>query len=245
MTDVQAVPKLTGPVDELRQLTIDDFRRLSKDPREATLKIKDKIDLLEDMGYEQKTQGVKAFLESGVNRLYLEKVNGRLQGAAFPFRQGFGSGNVPMLMTKSGALFVAGTNRGWGSRGTAPHALDRVTWSGRVPFEIHEMRARSDGFELTFTQPVDPKTAGDHASYTMKAYTYIFQSAYGSPEVDKSNPAITRAVVSKDAKSVRLYVDGLVEGNIHELSATGVRSAAGLPLLHKDAYYTLNVIPAR
>jgi hypothetical protein len=27
------------------------------------------------------------------------------------------------------------------------------------------------------------------------------------------------------------------------VSAAGLRSATGLPLLHKDAYYTLNYIP--
>jgi hypothetical protein len=30
---------------------------------------------------------------------------------------------------------------------------------------------------------------------------------------------------------------------VHELAAKGVRSADGLPLLHPDAYYTLNRIP--
>jgi hypothetical protein len=42
---------------------------------------------------------------------------------------------------------------------------------------------------------------------------------------------------------VRLIVDGLKAGNIHELSASGLKSADGLPLLHKEAYYTLNRIP--
>ena len=62
---------------------------------------------------------------------------------------------------QDGSLFVGGTNRGWGSRGSKPFALERLVWTGKVPFEIHEMHARPDGFELTFTQPVDPKTAGD------------------------------------------------------------------------------------
>jgi hypothetical protein len=32
----------------------------------------------------------------------------------------------------------------------------------------------------------------------------------------------------------------LEEGHIHELHMDGIRSSAGLPLLHKQAYYTLN-----
>ena len=77
----------------------------------------------------------------------------------------------------------------------------------------------------------------------MTSYTYIFQSAYGSPEVDQSKPTITSATVAPDNKSVYLKVDGLKAGNIHELHSTGVRSAEGHPLLHKEAYYTLNRIP--
>jgi hypothetical protein len=114
---------------------------------------------------------------------------------------------------------------------------------GKVPFEIHEMRAKPDGFELTFTQPVDPKTASDLSSYKLDTYGYIYQESYGSPEVDQSHPTILSATVSSDNKSVRLVVDALKAGNIHELVAAGVRAANGLPLLHKEAFYTLNRIP--
>ncbi len=182
---------------------------------------------------------------STVMRVALEKVNGHYQGACFPFRQGFGSGNVPIRFAPDGSLIVGGTNRGWGSRGPRPFALERLTWTGKAPFEIHEMHAKPDGFELTFTHPVDAKSAGDPKSYAMKTYTYIYRAEYGSPEVDPTTPTIDRVEVASDHKSVRLVVSKLHEGNIHELSAGGVRSNDGLPLLHKEAYYTLNYIPAK
>ncbi len=184
---------------------------------------------------------------STVMRVYLEKINGRYQGACFPFRQGFGSGNVPMRFGKDGSLFVGGTNRGWGSRGPKPFAVERLAWTGKVPFEIHEMHAKPDGFELTFTKPVDPETAGKVESYQMKTFTYIYQASYGSPEVDQTTPKITKVEVGKDGKSVRLYVDGLQVGHVHDLNASGVRSAVAgeekMPLLHPQAYYTLNYLP--
>ncbi len=37
--------------------------------------------------------------------------------------------------------------------------------------------------------------------------------------------------------------DGLQIGHVHELHARGLRNAAGQPLLHDAAYYTLNRIP--
>lgn len=177
---------------------------------------------------------------STVMRVSMEKVNGRYQGACYPFREGFGSGNVPIRFAKDGSLIVGGTNRGWGSRGPKQGAVERLVWTGKVPFEIHEMKLKPDGFELTFTKPVDPETAGKIDSYSMKTFTYIFQASYGSPEVDATTPKITKVEVGKDNKSVRLYVDGLQEGHIHDLTAAGVHSAEGQPLLHNRAWYTLN-----
>src|SRR5437016_1218396 len=164
---------------------------------------------------------------STVMRVFLEKVKGHYQGACFPFRGGFGSGSLSLLFAPDGSLFIGGTNRGWGSRGTKSFAVERVVWTGKTPFEIHEMRARPDGFELTFTQPVDPKTAGDPASYKLLTYTYIYQASYGSPEVDHTYPEIDRAEVAADHKSVRLFAK-VEEGHIHELHLPGVRSAEGV-----------------
>ncbi len=180
---------------------------------------------------------------STIMRVALEKVNGRYQGACFPFRGGFGSGNLAMLLTPDGSLFVGGTNRGWGSRGGKPFALERLNWTGKVPFEARTMHALSDGFELTFTRPVDRKTAGDPKSYSMRTHTYIYQADYGSPEVDETRPTIDKAVVSDDGKSVRLTVSKLSEGHVHELHSDGLRDADGLPLLHPEAFYTMNAIP--
>jgi hypothetical protein len=105
------------------------------------------------------------------------------------------------------------------------------------------MRARPDGFELTFTEPVDPETASKPESWSMRAFTYIYQGDYGSPEVDDVSPKIVKAVVAADGRSVRLTVDPLTRGHIHELHMDGVRSASGAPVLHPVAYYTLNEIP--
>jgi glucose/arabinose dehydrogenase len=180
-----------------------------------------------------------------VMRVALEKVNGHYQGAAFPFRSGFASGTLSMKLDGEGTMFVGGTSRGWGSRGTQPYSLERLEWTGRTPFEIHSMHALPDGFELRFTEPVDAKTAGDPASYKLQSYTYIYQSSYGSPEVDHTEPKITKAAVAKDGRSVKLSITGLVPGHIHELHADGVRSKADAPILHAEAYYTLNFLPAK
>ncbi len=182
---------------------------------------------------------------STVMRVALEKVDGKYQGACFPFRKGFESGSLALDYAADGSLYVYGTDRGWGARGGKPYALQRLVWTGKTPFEIHEMRARPDGFELTFTEPVDPASAADPASYALETYTYIYQSDYGSPEVDATKPKIKSVTVSPDGKSARLVIDGLQIGHVHELHAPGVKNAQGANLLHDAAYYTLFSLPAK
>ncbi|WP_040351895.1 DUF7133 domain-containing protein [Blastopirellula marina] len=181
---------------------------------------------------------------STVMRVFMEKINGRYQGVCFPFLEGIASGTLPLLMSDSGSLFVGGTNRGWGSRGSAPYSLERIEWTGETPFEIEEMRAQPDGFELEFTMAYDAKSAMSPDSYQLTTYTYIYQSSYGSPEVDHTEPKITRIEKIND-KTVRLTIDGLQKGHVHELHSPGVRSATGEKLWHDVAYYTLNQIPKK
>lgn len=180
---------------------------------------------------------------STVMRVFLEKVNGRYQGVVFPFMEGFDSGNLSLEFGPDGSMIVGGTDRGWGARGGKPFALQRAVWTGVTPFEVKEMRAQEDGFELVFTEPVDVATAADEKSYSMQTYTYIYQSSYGSPEVDHSKPIIRRVDVSPDGLRARMYIEGLEIGHVHELKLPGVRSRAGVPVLHPTAYYTLNYIP--
>ena len=140
-------------------------------------------------------------------------------------------------------MFAGLTNRGWSSLGNASYGLQRLVWTGKTPFEIQEMRATTDGFELLFTLPVDSVSASDPASYAMKSHTYLYHSSYGSDEIQKQNLEIRSATVSENGRRVRLVVDGLRELFVHSLEADGVRSEAGQSLLHPDAYYTLNRRP--
>jgi glucose/arabinose dehydrogenase len=181
---------------------------------------------------------------STVMRCYLEKVQGHYQGACFPFREGFDCGVVGLEMLPNGSLFIGGTSRGWGSRGNKPYCVQRLDWTGKHPFEILEMRAQSNGFELVFTEPVDKETALQKDSYEMRTFTYIYQASYGSPEVDASTPTIKDISVSNDGLRVQLSVEGLKRGHVHHLQAKGIRAAESKrPLLHADAYYTLNYLP--
>ncbi|MEM9079583.1 MAG: hypothetical protein AAGC74_02700 [Verrucomicrobiota bacterium] len=177
---------------------------------------------------------------SQVQRVFLEKVNGVYQGAVWHFLEGYRSGIVPLRLDEDGTLFVGGTNRGWAARGGKNFTFERTRWTGKVPFEVKEMRLTKEGWELVFTKPVDAATAGNPESYGMKAWTYIYQKTYGSPQVDESVPKVTAAVVSEDGMRVNLAVEGRVKGHVHELDSSGVRGRGGESLWHSKGYYTLN-----
>ncbi|MFT4691391.1 MAG: hypothetical protein ACJASX_001571 [Limisphaerales bacterium] len=182
---------------------------------------------------------------SVVMRATMEEINGVWQGACYPFREGLATGILNVHFTKNGKLLAGGTNRGWPVRGARNNVLQRLDWTGLTPFELKEINAHSDGFNLTFTKPVDPKTASDLASYQLETFTHIYRQGYGSPEVDQTTPKIRRAIVSRDRLSVRLVVEGMVQGHVHEFTLMGIRDATGEPPIHKQAYYTLNEIPIR
>jgi len=71
MEDVKYVPKVMGPIDELKYMNLINFRRLDQDPNKIVAKIKQKIDLLEEEGYAKRLEGIRAWRTSPVNRLYL------------------------------------------------------------------------------------------------------------------------------------------------------------------------------
>lgn len=183
------------------------------------------------------------FTQSSINRVFLEKVRGEYQGAAFAFRAGFASAVLRMGQGTDGSVFVGLTNRGWSSLGPASYGLQRLVWTGKMPFEIQEMRARSDGFELVFTKPLQLESAKNVQSYSINSYTYIYHARYGSDEIQKKTLTVDNAEVSADRRRVRLRISGLRELFVHELVADGVRSSDGEPLLHPLACYTLNRIP--
>ncbi|MGC1244477.1 MAG: hypothetical protein WA874_23010 [Chryseosolibacter sp.] len=182
---------------------------------------------------------------SMISRVFLEKINGEYQGAAFAFRSGFRSGVLRMAWAKDGSLFVGETRRGWGSSGDADEGLERLVWTNEVPFEMKAVRAMPDGFEIEFTKPVDPATAEDLASYSVESFIYKYHVVYGSPPVNQEKCNVTGVNLSPDGTRARIVVENLRPAYIHKIYLQGVRDKAQAhPLLHPTAYYTLNHIPA-
>ena len=176
-------------------------------------------------------------------RATTEKVNGVWQGACYPFREGLSTGIMNVHFSPQGQLIAGGTNRGWPVRGIKPYALERVDWTGKMPFEVKEIKVTADGFKAEFTKAVGSK-AEQPDSYKLQTYTHIYHGAYGGPEVDHTTPKVTGVKLSDDRKTVFLKVEGRVKGHVHDFDFDKVSAEDGTKILHKKAYYTLHEIPA-
>ncbi len=181
--------------------------------------------------------------QSKAMRMTLEKVNGKYQGACYPFREGFQSGTLRARWGNDGSMFVGQTSRGWGSTGKDLFGLQRLIWNGNMPFEIKTVSARPDGFEIEFTMPINRQSAENLSNYELKSFTYKYQHEYGSPIINQQDTPLRGVIVSEDRLKVRLVMDNIRQGYIHQVMASGIVNDEGQPLLHDVSYYTLNEIP--
>jgi hypothetical protein len=176
-------------------------------------------------------------------RATTEKVNGVWQGACYPFREGLSTGIMNIQFSPQGQLITGGSNRGWPVRGIKPYALERLDWTGKMPFEVKEIKVTPEGFKIEFTKALNPSIAAKPKNYQLQTYTHIYHGGYGGLEVDHSTPSVSAVKISEDGKTVYLKVKGRMKGHVHDFSLPELEDKDGLKLLHKKAYYTLHEIP--
>lgn len=183
---------------------------------------------------------VGEFVLSGVNRAFLEKVDGEYQGACFPFMNGLQSAVLTVNFLTDGSMVVGQTNRGWNSYGNRPFGIQRLVPTGKVPLEVQKLEALKDGFRFTFTQPIKP---AQWSQTKAQSYTYLFTAKYGSPEVEAAPLKLSDYKLSKDGLTLTVKCANLRAGYVHEFELPEVNAKDGTPLWHRLSAYTLNKIP--
>lgn len=182
----------------------------------------------------------------GVTRAFLEKVNGVYQGAAFRFTQGLEAGINRLCWGPDGAIYVGGIGAAgnWGQFGKLQYGLQRLTYNGKAVFDLLAVRARSDGFELEFTQPIQFGIGDDPSFYTLVQWTYEPTTNYGGPPVNESMVAIESVKISDDRTRVFLQTSNAKKGYVIHLRVNqDVVSEQSQTLWNAEAWYTLNEIP--
>ena len=183
----------------------------------------------------------------GITRAFLEKVNNVYQGAAFRFTQGLEAGINRLAWGPDGAIYVGGIGAAgnWGQFGKLQYGLQRLTYNGKQVFDLLAVRARTNGFELEFTQPIQFGIGDDPTFYSLTQWTYESTTNYGGPPLDKQNLPVSKVMFSDDRTRVYLETNGAKKGYVIEISVNqDVVSDQSQTLWNAEAWYTLNEIPA-
>lgn len=181
----------------------------------------------------------------GIKRVYLEKIGGTYQGVVFRFTQGLNAGVSRLRWGPDEALYIgqAGMVGGWSWKGKRS-GLQRIQYNGASTFEMLEVRARKDGFEIEFTEALAEDLGNTASDYEIQQWWYKPTASYGGPKMDLAYLKASDVRLSDDRKTVYLSISGLKPGNVvyfklnHQL-----KSKQGNELWSGEAWYTLNQIP--
>jgi len=182
----------------------------------------------------------------GLQRAFIEEVDGVLQGAAFRFSQGFEAGVNRIAWGPDGKLYLGGIGGpgDWGQPGKLWYGLERIAYNGRPTFELLALRVRTDGVEIELTEPLGPSVPVTATDVAVDDWRYRPTADYGGPKLDERTLPVRRVEVTPDRRRIRLALDGLEVGRVLHLEVLGPWvDARGQSLWSREAWYTLNRLP--
>ncbi|MBD8062644.1 DUF1080 domain-containing protein, partial [Actinomycetaceae bacterium Sa1BUA1] len=183
----------------------------------------------------------------GLQRAFLEEVDGEYQGAVFRHTAGLEAGVNRTIVGPDGSIYVGGIGEGgnWGESGKLRYGLQKLEVVGDDTFDIKEVRVVDGGFELEYTQPLSEETVDGLAeAYDVNQWRYVPTPSYGGPKVGEESLLVTGADLSEDGTTVTLAIDGLKPGHVvHFRSPRPFTDANGDELWSTEAWYTLNSLP--
>ncbi|MGB0930483.1 MAG: family 16 glycoside hydrolase [Chitinophagales bacterium] len=182
----------------------------------------------------------------GLKRVFVEKVNGNYQGVVFRFTQGIEAGVNRIVWGPDGALYMGGigSTGNWQHTGGLWYGLQRMKFKEDKTFEMLAVRAKSNGFEIEFTEALQKGQGWNTDDYQAKQWYYQPTENYGGPKMDEKPLPIQSVQVSEDRKKVFLELGGMKPEHVVYLRiATPFISQKGHELWSSEAWYTLNAIP--
>jgi cytochrome c len=181
----------------------------------------------------------------GIKRDFLEKINGKYQGAVFRFTQGLEAGVNRLQWGPDGALYVGGVGMegGWGWK-EKQYGLQKMKYNGKKTFEMLAVRAKPNGFEIEFTEALEKGKVLQASDFFLQQWRYLPTEKYGGPKMDLEELKVARIDLSKDRTRVFLEIPGLKKEHVvYFRLAEDLQSASGQSLWSSEAWYTLNNIP--
>ncbi|RKQ86807.1 glucose/arabinose dehydrogenase [Solirubrobacter pauli] len=183
----------------------------------------------------------------GLQRVYLEEVDGKLQGALYRMTQGLEAGINEVATGPDGDLYLGGIgyDGNWNQPGKLRYGFQKLRANDTVTMDILKTEITETGFKLTYTKPLSPETRlGLAARYQAQQWRYNATAGYGGPKLDQETLAVTAATVGADGKTVELVVPGVKPGRVvHLRSARPFSAADGEQLWSTEVWYTANAVP--
>lgn len=182
----------------------------------------------------------------GLKRVFLERVNGQIQGAVMRFTQGLRAGINRLTFDKNNTLYLggAGVSGNWKTSNQKLDGLMTMELYQKDLFEIIKMEIHSDGLKLYFSKSLKPEIAWNPQHYQITQWGYKPTHQYGGPKIDPKKLEITHVSLSEDGKSASLKIAGIAKNKVLYLRlSNSFASQTGELLFVGDAYYTLNEIP--
>lgn len=182
----------------------------------------------------------------GIKRVFVEKVNGLYQGAVFRFSQGIEAGVNRLAWAPDGSLLVGGigVSGNWGQTGKLNYGLQRMVYNGNSAFEMLKVSARSNGFEIEFTEPIRDGQNISAEDFLIERFYYLPTKEYGGPKKEVTELKPTNFHLSEDRKRVFLELSGLKEKHVIYIRIKRpFQSESGNELWTTEAWYTLTNLP--
>ena len=184
----------------------------------------------------------------GVKRVFAEKVNGKYQGAVFRFTQGLEAGVNRLVWGPDGALYVGGigSTGNWGHYGKLNYGLQKLTYNNQSTFEMLAVRAKPNGIEIEFTEPLKEGVGESKEDYLIRQWWYKPTDNYGGPKLDDEPLPIQKIIISPDRMRATLVLGKMKPKHVVyvRLNKKTMRSKDGRELWATEAWYTMNEIPA-
>jgi len=187
--------------------------------------------------------------KANLSLVLTERVGGEMQGATIRLPMRFPSGLIrARLSPHDDHLYACGLSV-WQTAGVEPGGFYRVRYTGQplnLPVALH---VRSNGVELTFSDPLDRKESADPQSYNIEQWNYRWIERYGSPTYSVQNPIaqgrdlvpVEAARLAKDGRTIFLQTPPLKP--VMQMKVTwNIRAADGTPL-RNELYQTINAVP--
>jgi glucose/arabinose dehydrogenase len=171
-------------------------------------------------------------------RASLDKVDGTIQGACYPFLENL-LGPVALTFDNKGVLYVGSLREpAWGGE-PEQGAVFQVVHDAKPHPGIREVKARPNGFQVDFFDKLESHASWlDAKSFKVRRYHHVFAGSYHSPPIDEEILYVRSVKARADGQGVNLTMaEPLIPDRIYEVRLLDSTAKPDV------AHYTMTVVP--